>query len=122
MARALLFQSHLPKFFWSYAILHAVFLVNHIPTPILKNTSPYEVLYNTAPDYNSLRPFGCLCYLSTLYHNRHKFDAHAKCGVFLGYKLGVKGFVYYDLESGEINVTQKAQFSDMEFPISTAQD
>ena len=121
VARALLFQSNLPKIFWSYAILHAVFLINRIPTPILNNSSPFEKLYNKAPDYHDLKPFGCLCYFSTLQHNRHKFDARAKKGVFLGYKLGVKGYLYYDLDSGEISVTRNARFSELTFPYPITQ-
>jgi hypothetical protein len=34
VGRALLFQSKLPKQFWSYALLHATFLINRVPTPI----------------------------------------------------------------------------------------
>jgi len=44
--RALLFQSKLPPAFWSYAILHVVFLINRVPTPILNNQSPYFILYD----------------------------------------------------------------------------
>jgi transposase InsO family protein len=32
IARALMFQSRLPKTYWSYAVLHAVYLLNRIPT------------------------------------------------------------------------------------------
>jgi len=41
VARALLFQSKLPNIFWSYAVLHLVFLINRISTPLLKHKSPY---------------------------------------------------------------------------------
>lgn len=46
VGRALLFQSKLPSTYWSYAILHAVFLINRITTHILQNQSPFQVLYN----------------------------------------------------------------------------
>jgi hypothetical protein len=45
VGRSLLFQSKLPPSFWSYAILHAVFLINRFPTPLLNNQSPYFILY-----------------------------------------------------------------------------
>jgi len=32
VGRALLYQSKLPASYWSYALLHAVFLINRIPT------------------------------------------------------------------------------------------
>jgi len=72
VARALLFQSKLPNFFWSYAVLHVVFLINRVPTLVLNNKSPYQVLYNTLPDINSFKIFGCLCYASTLQAHRTK--------------------------------------------------
>jgi len=72
VARALLFQSKLPNIFWSYAVLHSVFLINRVSTPLLKNKSPYKVLYDSLPDINSFKVFGCLCYASTLQAHRTK--------------------------------------------------
>ena len=83
VARALLFQSKLPKLFWSYAVLHATFLINRIPTPLLKDQSPYQLLFSSKPDLLVLKPFGCLCYASTLVAGRHKFDTRARNVCFL---------------------------------------
>lgn len=33
VTRALLFQSHMPSSFWSFALLHATFIINCLPTP-----------------------------------------------------------------------------------------
>ena len=65
-----MFQSNLPNIFWSYALLHATNLINIIPTPFMKNESPYQKLYSALYDVNLLRVFGCLCYISTLSANR----------------------------------------------------
>jgi len=90
VVRALLFQSNIPKKFWSYVVTHAIFLINRIPTPLFRGLSPFEKLHNKAPDYHILKPFGCLCYVSTLTHQRHKFDARVHASVFLGFKIGMK--------------------------------
>lgn len=84
--RALLFQSKLPKQYWSYAILHATYIINRVPSPLLENKSPYTV-------------FGSLCYASTLHAHRTKLEPRARKCVFLGYKTGVKGCALLDLNN-----------------------
>ena len=55
VGRALLFQSKLPKSYWSYVVLHAVFLINRVTTPHLKNKSPFQMIYDDIPDPNVLK-------------------------------------------------------------------
>ncbi|CAH9101387.1 unnamed protein product [Cuscuta europaea] len=69
IARALLFQSCLPISFWSECILNAVHIINRLPTSVLQNKSPYELLYNHPPDYTHLKIFGCLAFASTICSN-----------------------------------------------------
>lgn len=85
VARSLLFQASLPFKCWGVAVLTATYLINRIPTPIVHNTSLYEVIFSSPPIYPHLKVFGCLCYASTLKHNRTKFDSRAKKCIFLGY-------------------------------------
>jgi hypothetical protein len=67
VGRSLLFQSKLPKQFWSYAVVHAAFIINRVNTPLLASKSPYHLLYNKPPDLSELKVFGSLCYASTLH-------------------------------------------------------
>jgi len=45
----LTFQANIPKIFWSYAIMHYVYLINRLPSPVIQNNSPYELLHNRIP-------------------------------------------------------------------------
>lgn len=52
VARSLRFQAHLPIYFWSDCILTATHIINRLPTPLLHNTSPFEVLFKQPPTYD----------------------------------------------------------------------
>ena len=96
-ARALLFQSGLPKQLWTYAVAHAVFLINRLPNKALEGKIPFEKLYGKLPDLSFLKIFGCQCFVSTLLANCKKLDPRAKKGVYLGHRARVKGYLFYDL-------------------------
>ena len=95
IAHALMFQSQLPKYLWSYAIKQSVFLINRIPSPVTNKQTPYELLHNRKPDFSMLKVFGSLCYSSTN-EPHQKFDPRSGHGVFLGFQTRTKGHVILD--------------------------
>lgn len=116
VARALLFEAYLPKCFWTHAVGHAVHIINRLPTRFLSQKSPYWVLFNSVPDLDSMKVFGCLCYVSTLKHNRKKLDPRVRRCIYLGVKSGVKGYLVFDLKTREIFLSRDVKFFERYFP------
>lgn len=70
--------------YWPDSVMTDAFLINRIPSPLLGNKSPFEMMLHKPHDYSMLRLFGSLCYVSTLLAHRNKFSARARPCAFLG--------------------------------------
>ena len=119
VARTLMFQSNVPKELWRDCVLTAVFIINRLPTPLLNDRSPYELLTFKKADYNNFKVFGCLSYCSTSVKNRNKFQPRAKPCLFLGYPAGYKGYKLLDLESNNVHISRNVVFHESIFPCAT---
>lgn len=74
----LLYHAHMPLEYWPHACSTAAYLINRLPTPTLKNHSPYFKLIGTEPNYNKLRSFGCLCFPWLKPYTKHKLEPKSK--------------------------------------------
>jgi len=106
----------LPKAYWCYAVNHVVHIINRLPTTVLSNVCPYQILYKRPPTYLNLKVFGTMCFASTLECNRAKLDPRARKCVFLGFKTGIKGYVLLDTLSREIFISRNVIFYENIFP------
>ena len=120
VGRALLFQSKLLNCYWSYDVLHVVFLINRVTTPILHHKSSYHVLYDKVLDSDLFKVFGCLCFASTIQSHRTKLQSRARKYIFLGYKPGYKGYILLDMHSRAIFVSRNVTFHETVLPYQTS--
>jgi hypothetical protein len=110
----LLAHSHLSNRYWVDAFLTAVYVINRLPTPVLKNQSPYSKLYKCDPDYQKLRVFGCLCYPLLRHDGKHKLEYRSKPCIFLGYKFAC--YKCLDPVTNQAYLSKHVIFDEDSFP------
>ena len=112
MARCLLFEKRLPKSFWAEAVYTSVYLLNRLPTKVLKNKTPFEAWYETKAAVDHLKIFGCICYTHVPEVKRDKLDQKAEIGIFLGYSNNVKGYRVFNLKTKKVQVSRNVKFDE----------
>ena len=94
-AQALRFTACLPQSWWEFSILHAVHLYNRTPVQRLNWKTPFELLNGEKPSLEHLRVFGCAAHVFLHEDIRvNKLSPKSELMIFLGYKEGVKGFLF----------------------------
>ncbi|KAL0436865.1 UNVERIFIED_CONTAM: Retrovirus-related Pol polyprotein from transposon RE1 [Sesamum radiatum] len=118
MARSLMHQASLPRYFWGECILTAAYLINRLPSSVLQWKTPYEILYHKPPFLDHLRIFGCLCYATNVLPHKDKFDSRASKCVLVGYSQNQKGYRLFHLTDKVIFTSRDVYFHENYFPFS----
>ncbi|XP_042019100.1 uncharacterized protein LOC121766938 [Salvia splendens] len=119
ITRAIMIESNVPKTLWPEAVATSVYLINRLPTKVLKMKTPLDILSQQAqiPESLSLSPkvFGCTVYVHIPKHERTKFSPCATKCVFVGYGVNQKGYRCFDPSTKKIITTINCDFLETEF-------
>ena len=115
----MLFKAHVPPTYWSHAFQSAVYIINRLPSSVLGERSPFEVLFHAPPSYAHFRPFGCRVYPYLRDYADHKLSPRSLPCVFLGYCSQYKGFQCLEPTTSHIFVSRHARFDEQCFPFDS---
>ncbi|XP_076918557.1 uncharacterized protein LOC143579028 [Bidens hawaiensis] len=120
--RALKFEAKFPTRFYGECIMTVSYIINRLPSEVIGNKTPYEIVYGQKPDYEGLKVFGCLAYYLSIEMRCNKFEERGTPGIFLGYPRGTKGYKIYDVKNGKIIVSRDVRFVENIFPYGSQID
>ena len=106
----------MPVTYWVDAFNTAVYLINRLPTRVLKNSTPYAKLFDQHPSYEFLQIFGCACFPYLRPYNTNKLQFRSKRCVFIGYSLNQQGYRCLDPTTGRVYLSHHVVFDEHSFP------
>ena len=115
-ALSLLHQSSVPTQFWDEAMCTVVYLINRLPTQLLGNKSPYQLVYHQVPQYSLLKNFGCTCYPCLRPYTTSNLDSRSERCIFLGYSAFHSGYRCLSLASGKLYISRDVVFIENAYP------
>ncbi|XP_019235872.1 PREDICTED: uncharacterized protein LOC109216195 [Nicotiana attenuata] len=115
VTRAMRFQDHIPIKFWGHCVITAAYLINRLPSSVLKGYSPYELLYKRSPQLGHIRTLGCLCFAKQV-QETDKLMPRAKPAVLMGFSDTQKGYILLDISTQQFFVNRDVVFQENVFP------
>ncbi|KAK2374786.1 hypothetical protein QL285_075724 [Trifolium repens] len=121
MARSMMHETKLAKYFWAEAVNTACYIQNRIYIrPILKKTT-YELFKGRKPNISYFHQFGCTCYILNNKVYRKKFDAKTCKGIFIGYSERPKVYKVYNSVTNTVEESMHVRFDDKELDSKTTE-
>lgn len=115
-AITLMSDVNLNSTYWYHACPHAAFLINRMSCKTLQMKSPYQVLFGQNPTLQHLKVFGSVVYPLLRPYNDKKLQQRSAQCVFLGYVMGYKGVVCYNMHTKKLILSKHVIHDEEMFP------
>jgi len=116
---ALLNHASVPLKFWDSAFDTTCYLINRLPSSNNPTKSPFELLFNKAPNYHLLKVFGCECWPYLQPYNSSKFSYHSESCLFLGYSKPHTSYICFHPPTGRVYIARHVVFNETMFPFAS---
>ncbi|KAH9673511.1 Integrase catalytic domain-containing protein [Citrus sinensis] len=112
MARTMLNENALPKYFWAEAVNTACYVLNRVLIRPNLNKTPYELWKDRKPNIGYFKVFGCKCFVLNTKDNLGKFDPKSDVGIFLGYSNSSKAYRVYNKRTLVVEESMHVTFDE----------
>ncbi|KAH9783400.1 Integrase catalytic domain-containing protein [Citrus sinensis] len=112
MARTMLNENSLPKYFWAEAVNTACYVLNRVLIRHNLNKTPYELWKDRKPNIGYFKVFGCKCFVLNTKDNLGKFDPKSDVGIFLGYSNSSKAYRVYNKRTLVVEESMHVTFDE----------
>jgi hypothetical protein len=120
MMRSMLHGANLGPEYWSWALLHAVYVKNRLPHRALGIT-PYQAYTGRKPDIRHLRIFGSPVVSRLPGRRLAKLDSHTSGGIFLGFTATSRNIYYRDSKTKRFKIATHVTFDEAGYTIPGSQ-
>jgi len=114
MARTILNESNIEKYFWAEAINTSCYILNRVSIRKVLNKTPYELWKGRKPNISYFHIFGCYCYILNNKDSLGKFDSKSDKVIFLGYSSTSKAYRTYNLRTRILEESMHIRFDEFE--------
>jgi len=117
--RCLLYNANLGPEYWSFALLHAVYIKNRLPH-CATNQVPLTAYSGKRPNAKRLRLFGCPIVVRHS-DQKAKLDLNTSAVIFLGYTATDKNVLYRDSVTGRFKTATHVVFDEAGMTLPAAE-
>src|SRR4030066_2100487 len=114
MARTMIHETKMDKYFWAEAVNTACYVQNRIYIRPILNKTLYELFKGRKPSISYFHQFGCTCYIINNKHYLKKYSSKAQRGIFIGYSERSKAYRVYNSETNMVEESIHVKFDDKE--------